>query len=57
MKNWLSIFVLVGLTACGSVPEEQLAADGKPLPKFYDLTSVDAATLQFQYWMLSMLLK
>ena len=48
MKNWLSIFVLVGLTACGSVPEEQLAADGKPLPKFYDLTSVDAATLQFR---------
>ena len=31
-----------------SVPEEQLAADGKPLPKLYDLTSVDAATLQFR---------
>ena len=48
MKNWLSILVLAGLTACGSVPEEHLAADGKPLPKFYDLTSVDAATLQFR---------
>ena len=48
MKNWLSILVLVCVTACGSVPEEQLAADGKPLPKLYDLNPVDAATLQFR---------
>ena len=48
MKNWLSILVLVCVTACGGVPEEQLAADGKPLPKLYDLGSVDTATLQFR---------
>ena len=48
MKKWLSIIVLVFTAACGAVPEEQLAADGKPLPKFYDLSKVDAATLQFR---------
>ncbi|NDI03579.1 MAG: CAP domain-containing protein, partial [Rhodobacteraceae bacterium] len=48
MKKWLSIFLLVFTAACGGVPEEQLAADGKPLPKFYDLATVDAATLQFR---------
>ena len=48
MKNWLSILVLVCVTACGGVPEEQLAADGKPLPKLYGLGSVDTATLQFR---------
>lgn len=48
MKNWLSIIVLVLVSACGSIPEEQLAADGKPVPKFYSLTSIDAATLQFR---------
>ena len=39
---------MVFTAACGAVPEEQLAADGKPLPKFYDLSKVDAATLQFR---------
>ena len=48
MKNWLSNLVLVCVTAGGSVPEEQLAADGKPLPKLYDLTSIDESTLQFR---------
>lgn len=48
MKKWLSIILLVFTAACGAVPEEQLAADGKPLPKFYDLSKVDAATLQFR---------
>ena len=48
MKNWLSILILVCVAACGSVPEEQLASDGKPLPKFYDLSAADAATVQFR---------
>ena len=48
MKKWLSVLLMVFMAACGSVPEAQLAADGKPLPKFYDLSSVDAATLQFR---------
>ena len=48
MNKWLSILLLVFIAACGVVPEEKLAADGKPLPKLYDLATVDAATLQFR---------
>ena len=48
MNKWLSILLLVFVAACGVVPEEKLAADGKPLPKLYDLATVDAATLQFR---------
>ena len=48
MSKCVSILLLVFTAACGGVPEEQLATDGKPLPKFYDLATVDAATLQFR---------
>ena len=48
MNKWLSILLLVFIAACGVVPEEKLAADGKPLPKLYDLATVDAVTLQFR---------
>lgn len=43
-----AVLSLVILAACGGGEEVRLAADGKPLPKFYNLATQDTATLQYR---------
>ena len=44
----LAILSLAAMVSCGPSAPVQLGADGKPLPKFYDLSKQDSAAVQYR---------
>ena len=48
MIRILSTLLMLFLFSCGPLPEERLAADGRPLPKIYKLSQQDASIVQFR---------
>ena len=48
-NTFTALIALVILAACGGdTTEVRLAADGKPLPKFYNLATQDEATIEYR---------